>query len=311
MPLTLGKNDHGTQLEYESEAIMRQRFSEDLLLFDLASEGRIIAARAPHHRMRLGTSFLSLLSEGDRHSLQAYLLDYQTAPVVLDTQIGIAVVFPALMSNASLGLALIPHLDRNIVLDLLAREIKVPCLWTKELKEKRLVFFEKRDTTAFSAVLHQTLDCIGEQAFAPFPIAQSIENDLEQQLYRLSYLTGCPVHLLQKDRLTQFGEFNMALFSAFSLVTLLLCRRISPLREAFVSLENHSAGAALSIRIPCPPDAFAQTDELVWLFSLCDRKNLIFECTPQENQYHLCFVPIDVDWSHIELKQPTQYGFMY
>ena len=139
---------------------------------------------------------------------------------------------------------------------------------------------------------------------SPLPVRTSVEIPLEKRLFALSRFCGCPVHLSRSPALEHYGELNFGLFTAFSLLSLLLCRDASAGREAFFALDSTEAGISVSCRIPKPAPDILNRWEIVWLNFMADRKRLIFECTPLDNQLHLRWVPMDADWAHLGLKQP-------
>ena len=124
------------RINYDPTDIMRETFFEDCYLFDMAQNGRIVAARAPHARMRLGENFFSLISPEAQSELTNYLLGYQHNPFVMDTEAGIAIILPTLMPDTALGLALVPHADRNSVLHRLSKEKQASLAFSEFLTDR-------------------------------------------------------------------------------------------------------------------------------------------------------------------------------
>ena len=289
-------------VSYDPDDVMRETFFEDCYLFDLAQNGRIVAARAPHARMRLGESFFSLVSAKAQAELTDYLLSYQQAPFITETEAGIAIVLPTLMPDTALGIALIPHADRNSILHRLSKEKNASLVFSESLTDRgdgRVRY--GAPLARVDRLLQMIDDCFDT---SPLPPRTTVEVPLERRLFALSRFSGCPLHLSRSSGLMHYGELNMGLFTAFGLLSLLLCRDASVGREAFFALDATEAGISVSCRIPNPSTDLLNRWEVVWLNFLADRKRLIFECTPLTNQLHLRLVPMDVDWAHLGLKQP-------
>lgn len=105
----------------ENENPILQKFDADLLWFDLADNGRIIASRAPHARTRQGESFWDLVDPQERQSVKDYLLSYEAAPLVIRTSLGIAILFGDSVPHVSLAAALLPHMEQSTLLRVLEK----------------------------------------------------------------------------------------------------------------------------------------------------------------------------------------------
>jgi len=284
---------------YDPSEVMKIKFYENCYLFDLAREGQIIAARAPHIRMRLGESFFSLLSEEDRSFFESYWREYPQAPLVTDTRMGIAVILPSLMADTALGIALIPRVQRADLLSRLDEEIQRPFVWTESLRAS-LSHGENAPTeTAIAPTRWELPHC-----FDPLSLsAESMERELTERLHELSRFCGCPIHPERIGDVPHHEGFNPSLFTAFSLVTLLLCRAESSARECWVTLEQVEGIPSVSFRIANPSREILSAPAMEWLHQLADRKRLILESTLLTGALHLRLVPMDADWAYLGLKQ--------
>lgn len=290
--------------EYDPMRVMSQRFDADCLLFDLADGGRIIASRTPHERMRHGESFWNLTNKEERRVLENYLLSYQTDPVIVNTSLGLAIIFPTLVPDASLGMALIPNMTQNTLFQCLKQVSEPSLLWSEQFSPP---IRSKKSTPTESDVAHiHTLLSLFSSAYSASIAADSFEENLSP----LSVLSGCPIHLISNDSFRFPSLWNLNLFQAMLTVTLLLCCRISHGREAFLALENEEEGESVTIRIPRPVENASRSAEVAWLSEFSMRKRIFFECTVLDNQLHLRFIPLTPDWSYLGLKEPSHMGFM-
>ena len=170
---------------YDPSDVMRETFFEDCYLFDLAQNGRIVAARAPHARMRLGESFLALLSSEAESELIAYLLSYQQSPFITETEAGIAIILPALMPDTALGIALLPHADRDSVLHRLSKENRVSLVFSEFLTDRgtgRVRY--GAPLTRLDRLFQMMGECFDT---TPLPTRTTVEVALERRLYALSW----------------------------------------------------------------------------------------------------------------------------
>lgn len=294
----------GVSTEYDSLRIMSQRFDADCLLFDLADGGRIIASRTPHARMRHGESFWNHTDQEEKRLLEDYLLSYEMKPVVVNTSLGISIIFPNLVPNTSLAISLIPHMEKHILLECLRQVSEPSLLWSQRLsppiQSKKI-----NPTETDTAHIHELL-----RLFASAYSASISSNLLKENLYQLSLLSGCPIHLISNEHFRFPSLWNLNLFQSMLTVALLLCRRISHGREAFLELEQSGEGETVVIRIPRPIEDATSSAEVAWLSDFSMRKRIFFECTILDNQLHLRLIPITPDWSYLGLKEPSHLGFM-
>jgi hypothetical protein len=289
--------------EYDPILVMFQKFDADFLLFDLSDDGRIIASRTAHARLRHGQSFWDLIQTDEKKSLTDYLLSYETMPAVIETSLGIAIVFPTAVSNASLAMALIPLMEKNVLLHALDSLFDGKFFWSEHLRApRRSEKFTptKKDLTQIDELL-RLFSCSD---------SSSAEHTLPQSIYYLSMLCGCPVHLLSDASFPVPALWNSQLFEAMLTVALLFCRRASRAREVFLSFEQCSDGVTVELRAPNPMEDAATASEIVWLSSLAERKRIFFECTALDHQLCLRWIPISPDWSYLGLKTSSHLGFM-
>ena len=297
---------------YDPMQVMRRRFSDELLVFDLADGAKIIAERAPWARSRSGKSFWDAVNEADRKSLRALLGSDSDAPIAVNTRWGIAILFPALARDASLGIAILPQMKRRTLLAILKADFPLPLQWCGSLGRARVshtVEYDDGDAPALLDLLKDASACFGERSLRERAPSASLADALEQLLYRLSLRIGCPVHLLKKESLLRDEAFRLPLFTAFATVSLLLCRRATEGREAYISLEQSTSGILLSVRFPAPLPDIQNSAELQWLHVFTSKHHLFFELTAFARQLHLRLIPTATDWSFLGIKEIERRGF--
>lgn len=282
----------------ENENPILQKFDADLLLFDLSDNGRIIASRAPHARTRQGESFWDLVDPQERQSVKDYLLSYEAAPLVIRTSLGIAILFGDSVPHVSLAAALLPHMEQSTLLRVLER-----------LPEPSLLWSERLPTPSFSARLVPTEDDLSQlasllHAITSFPNSEDLS---AWKLSRASYLTG--VQVFTDKPLSLPEHWNARLCESILLIALLLCRRISLGREAFLTVEQGDE-PMLSLRISHPVADVSSAEELTWLSALAARKRFFLDYDVSKRQIHLRFIPYTSDRAYLELKEPPNIGFL-
>ncbi len=302
------------------QAVMERSFFEDCLLFDVANEGRIVACRSPRCRDRTGEYFFDLLTPDAAGELRAYLLGYHTKPIITETRFGIAVVVPTVMPSSALGIAVLPQMERRTLLRLLSRIEKQKdsedemFAWSGSLREEaqgRAVPDMAVRREALEEIMTDIRLCLYEYAPTNASKVCRIDEYLEQQLYRLSYFAGCPIDLIRKEKIMSYGDFDFALFTAYMLSVLFLCRRIAPCRKADILLMSSELGGMAEIRIGMEGKPSTIFSEILWMEALAASKNIYFDYAMGEELLQLCFVPVNRDWSYLELKAHQDFDWVW
>ena len=112
-----------TPLTADIGEIMARRFVDDLYLFDLADEGRIVACRCPLARSLSGESVFGLLDEKAAVNIEERIRSYDLRPLWVETVRGRGVLLFDLIPSATLGILLIPT-------------VRSETEWEEELREE-------------------------------------------------------------------------------------------------------------------------------------------------------------------------------
>ena len=295
--------------EIYARFVRSRRFFEDFLVFDVSDDGRIVAGRAPVSRMSwLGDSLWSHMSWTDRESVRSFLLSYESRPMIAKTDLGIALILPALMPGASAGVAVFPQMNPSALFQLLIRD-KDSFLWSGELRNQekgRMTKEMRRRAPELAETLREIRFCFGNLEPSEIQAGERIESALIQRARLLSRFVGCPVRITEYEPLTNYGEFDFSMFSAFVLGVLCFCRRLIPLREAELLLCRHPDGVSVTIRMACHCPGAKRMPELIWLESLASRKYMLLEQSLSPSVLQLRMVPTRHDWSYLGLKEPNQ-----
>lgn len=310
------KPDVGTEEErYDLNRVMGRRFFEDCLLFDMANEGRIVSGRAPVCRLRIGESFLGFLSESDRERLRGFLFGYPTerSVLVLDTEIGIAIILPTLMPSSAIGVALIPDMERRAVLRLIGRSEGLSVILEESLAaegQRRMRGDEKARAEVLERIFADVERCFWDPRARSLSEGADMTSLLKSRVLRWSDFVGCPVLFGRIDPLLAVGAFDFSLFDACVWMMLCLCRRLSPDRSATVSLTRSSDVAAVTVKGTLDGEGHLILSEAEWLNEIAAKKNMVFEWAVDAERFYLRFAPINRDWAYLGLKQPTIFDWM-
>ena len=302
------------KLTCSAEAIMRRVFCDDVYVFDMSLDGKIITARAPHERERIGESFLGYLSSDMREQLREYLFSYDMTPIVVDTSIGVAIVIPALMPSAALGIAVVPSIKRETILRLLWR-IELCRDWiSEELSGEctgRMTSDMKRYEEYVIKLVRDIEECFVDEDDKINITGALMNGRLEEKLIRFSDFVGCPVNLGIRHDIENRGKFDTGLYSAYVLVMLMFVRRISRRREATVHFDMGERCPYIEVVIESTDFDVKASSEYMWIRSVADRNNMIFHSIDQSDRVMVSFSPIIGDWSKIGVKSRELYSWMF
>ena len=287
-------------------------FIGDLFVFDQNQEGRIVGGRSPACRRLVGRSMSEFLSEEKWSELSRHLLSYDSRAMVLDSELGIFVIFPQLMPSSAMGLAWLPGTPRTMTLRFLFRQKLIGIAWNGTLAEEgkgRFSAVMKRQSEGPEEELGRIVCAIEGLWIDNLRTRKRVDQALADRLTCVSKLVGCPTRLIRQDSIIAGGEFDMGLATLFLLLSLLLCREYSLDRCAEISFEEHTYGGAIAIRIPLVEKETLTCWEYLSLAVLAERYRMLFEKSENEEALFLRFAPIRRDWSLLGLKAEPEFDW--
>ena len=302
------------KLQSPAEDIMRRIFCDDVYVFDMSLDGKIITFRAPHERSRMGESFLGYLSPEHREELRRYLFSYDMTPRVIDTLIGIAIIIPALMPSATLGIAVVPSIKRETLLRLLGRLDACSTWIPDELVGEctgRMTADMKRYLGYVGKLVRDIEGCFLEKDDNINIPGALMNGRLEEKLIRLSDFVGCPVTVGIRHDIENRGKFDTGLYNAYVLVMLFFVRRISRKREATVHFEMGERCPYIEVVVESTDFDVKASSEYMWIRSVADKNNMVFHSIDQSDRVLISFSPIIGDWSKLCLKSRELYSWMF
>lgn len=299
------------QMPVDAQTVMGRRFTNDLLIFDMSSDGRIVACRAPANRDRTGESFFSLLSVDAAEQVRGYLFSYESAPMVVETAAGVAVIVSIWMAEAALGVAILPNLPSRTLIKLLSVQKHTALIWQSGLESRGALRLSAIMRAAQGTVegLLEELAALGDCSVSMTVPVNHREMELwaRAHLERLSMLIGCPAEISCLDFHAAGCPMRGGLFSAFLLLSLCLCRRYAELRSVAVTLDciSHQPAVAVAMHV-LSEDAYS-SEALTCLRSLAERNRVFFDVSFHEAHLYLRISPISSDWALLGLKEPNVF----
>ena len=296
---------------YSRADIISRRFCEKLYIFELMGARRIITSRAPQSQRFVGESPLDWLPEEERREVARYLVSYSQIPFLTVCDKGTLLFLPHLAPSNSLGAVMLFDMSAGDILRL-ADEIGVEIsladsLENKGVKRSVMRVALKKKLEDLGAVVSDISDCFGGLQDKK-EIPRDLTHVLQKRINCLSYLVGCPVCLNMKTSVyNDYGDFDEGLFVAFTLVMLMLARRISVTRGADITLDfGERLGTVISVDIPIDKSVLDRGDDL-WneifaLKGIAKRKNMFFDCSVGDSAVYACIAPANKDWSILGLK---------
>lgn len=272
------------------------RHQEHFFLFDVSNQGRIVTGRAPHHLMRhQGERFCSHLSPRLWERILSFLKGYQRDSLLVRTDLGVALIRSDLMPSASVGVAMFPHGEEKGLLSLMNGRDAV--LWSEIRKAPhssgRKGQVQSRAILLVERLLTETDQCLLEPK----------EGELEQRLRSLSSWIGCPTELPEEEGALLQEVWDAPTVLAFFIGALCLCRRHSSNRS-MAMLSPMGTEPAVALRMAFGKDLPDTYEEILWMESLADRQNMLFERASTLTELYIKIVPIRRDWAYLGIKKP-------
>ena len=294
--------------------VMGRRFDNDLWVFDMANEGRIVACRAPMCRDRVGENFFSLLSEQSAEQVRTYLFSYERAPMAVETEVGIALIVSFWMPEAALGVAVLPAIPANGLIRLLSEQTLTPIHWAEGLRERgavRLSANMRAQWGLVEAMLGELL-ALGDFSLAPDDPSEyrRMERFGMEQVRGLSLWIGCPVEVACLEYQSTGCPIRAGLFSAFLLLSLCLCRYYAAERRAIVSMDCISHQPAISVTMTVLSEGAYHSEALACLRGIAERNNVFFDVSFHDARLYLRISPIGANWALLGLKEPNVFDDM-
>ncbi len=306
---TESKNILNKTVYVTCDDINNRIISDNCYVFDVTRGSRIVAKRSSGDSPAIGDCFSNLLNINEREILKDYVVAFEPRPLLLDTSIGYAIIYGNLYPTSLICPAVFPMADKNAVLRAAMSgkygEFFIPSAPRSFGKAGR------KDIVAGEALaaLHEMCgNCLSNNFFSKYSENVNIADLLIERVCNLAVFSGCAVKCLSEESIMCKASFDMPLFTAFILLSFLLCRRMAKRREAVVTLENISEGPAACVEFEPLPDMSEDIiPEVSTISGITDRLNMIFErsCTRELIRLKLC--PVRKDWSYLELKSPAVF----
>ena len=280
-------------------------FFETCYLFDLVSNGKAVAYRAPGKTGDFEEDLRAEMTAEEWEIVRSYLLRMPTRPLVCRAGGRVALLIPTLAGSASLGLFLFPCMDEDRFLRLAKRDDERVELAPGLLGESiRLSAKTKALLPIYDGIIEEAEACFGNtDLFRDLDEGADITEALEERVERLALFCGTPVSLKRTKPIERRESLDFPLLCAFVVLILLLIRRIGLKREAEIVLQPEREGCSVSIRTEIRKQANAWFPEVLCLEQIAARKNLLFEWSIDDPRFSARMLPISPEWSYLGLKQ--------
>ena len=118
----MNKNRFARENRAVEERILGRLFFEELLLLDLSEQERIPATRGIGRSSLEGQTLGKIVSERVIRELLDTLTSYEHRPIVIETTLGVGVIFGSLMPATSMAVLWLPRADSQTVVTFLRRQ---------------------------------------------------------------------------------------------------------------------------------------------------------------------------------------------
>ena len=303
-----------TNPKYTRADISFRRFEDRIYVFDLASDNKIITARAPMEELFAGEDIISWLDEGDREETINYLLGYSEIPFLVRSKKGPMIFLANTVPSSSLGVAILSVLsvedivrvakeigDNITLASSISNEDVAVCRISKRIRE--LAEDRKKDKLAIDEGLG------GINAKKKIP--KEVKSSIFERINALSYLVGCPACIETRGReIMDYGDFEEGMFASFILTALMMARRWSATRGIDILVfEEKSMGIIVDLEMPIDEGEREIVPEIELFSNIAKRKNMYFDYALGKGYVYARFILATKDWAYLEVKHKDVFDW--
>ena len=209
----------------------------------------VIQRKDSSNRLMTGDDFRTILPLKSVGIFFDHLRSYETAPLILKTHIGSAIIFMDIFASTSTFIA--------VFLDAEKKGRLIPLLTRKEdashliFTEKALTrYIPKRDVKLVEDFKIMLNNITSAQSLAHIRFVHNTDVCVEkvyESIKAIADIVGCSVNLSCSGTLACDDKFDVQAFVAYIFEMLMLCKSESPSKTATISLSSHNSGIAAEI----------------------------------------------------------------
>ena len=291
---------------YDRAAIRRAEIFDDFLVFDI-SDGCKFIARRGERALSIGQNGLYDIMPYDRvGDVRDYLLSYAHAPMFVSTELGVALVLPALVPSSAFGVMLFARMGADKLCRFFEKR-GIDAVFSEGLTRElligkgRLSSSEQADCERLWELVCDALYCSEDEQNRLGDVTDLIE----QTVYAASAYVGCAVYVSCQSPAINLGGLDLPLLKAFLLVCLASTAQVSRRSQATVSIEQNEYGISVMVSIEMKKGCVIHPSTALAVRGIADRNRMIVELLPDESITHLRLCPVRHDWSLMNIKTPS------
>ena len=296
-----------TNPKYNRADISFRRFEDRIYVFDLASDNKIITARAPVEELFAGEDIISWLDECDREETLDYLVGYSEIPFLVRSKKGSMIFLANTVPSSSLGVAILSALSIEDIVRI-AKEMGAELALSSSLASEDLTVrrISKRirelaeDRIKEKIAIDEGLGDINAKKQIP----KDVKSSILERINALSYFVGCPACIETRGReIMNYGDFEEGMFASFILTSLMMARRWSSTRGIDILVfEEKSMGIIVDLEMPIDEGIRDILPEIGLFNNIAKRKNMYFDYSLGQGYVYARFILATKDWAYLEVK---------
>ncbi len=264
------------------------------------------------NRLMIGDDFRTILPLESVGVFFEHLRSYETAPLLLKTHIGSAVIFMDIFASTSNFVAVFLDAEKKgRLIPLLSRNEDASHLIYSENALKR--YIPQRDVKLvedFKIMLNNINAAFNIAHFRFVCRGESCVEKLYDSIKAMANIVTCSLTLSHTDELICDDRFDEQAFVAYILGILMLCKKESRANSAVIVLSSHNGGIAAEISFDTKQKLYRMTSPIVEaLATFAENNNMLFEFASDEGSVKTKFLPIRLDWSFLELKSDQKFDW--
>lgn len=294
---------------YPADALV---FLDDVYVLNYLEYFSVVAKRDSSGKLVHGSSFCEILNVEERSELKTYLYDERTAPLILRTDIGTAIVSKYLAPSTLLFIVSFLCSEKNgELLKLISkgkiREVILPSFYDKF--DGRITN-SKRLTSEFEFVMNNLNNLIEYPKIVKNIAPKNTVENFKNVVSSISDFCGCSVTVDYNAELVCDSTFDVCAFKGFLISMFMLARRRAFDRHAKLELASCSEGiSARVIFLTDKNEELRSCSEIFVFRDIAERNNMLFEAAVENGVVNVRFCPTRKDWSLIELKSPSDFDW--
>lgn len=272
----------------------------------------VIQKKDSSNRLMIGDDFRTILPFESVGIFFEHLRSYETAPLLLKTHIGSAIIFMDIFASTSNFLVVFLDSEKKgRLIPLLTRDEQATHLIYTEKALKR--YIPKRDVKLVEDFKIMLNNINSAQNLAHYHFTCKKENCVEKaydSIKAIADLVECPVNISHSGELLCDDKFDQQAFVAYILGMLILARKESRKKTVNIVLSSHNGGIAAEISFDTKEKLYRITTPMIDALSVfADNNNMLFEFASDKSSIRTKLLPIRLDWSFLELKSDQKFDW--